>query len=91
MKTNIPDDQKHALEHLGFYPTFPDKDDKSFCVYQLDLKHSLLTGPFIRVDGKHIEVWCREDKRGLSGGKTALINFKIYREDHLLELIKQFL
>lgn len=85
--SNLDKEQVSLLEKLRFTPEYPDEVDYRFCVYRRNIRHPLLTGVHIITDGKLIEVWCKEDSRGISG-QDCLIACRDYSSPELLNILE---
>ena len=90
MKTpNFTIEQSAFLKRLGFRAIFPDDRDPDYCLYTLKISsHPLLKGLIVEVDGRMIDVYCKETVRGTVPGQTVLIASRIFTESKLLALIQ---
>lgn len=87
-RRNISIEQSDFLEHVGFKPTYPDDEDRLYCIYELKIEgHPLLRGLTLKIDGRTIDVWCKENIRGFTPNQEVLIATRIFTAPKLKKLI----
>ena len=87
-RLNINLEQAEFLRCHGFEILWPDEQDLNYCYYQLLLhNHKYLNSLRLVVDGKAIDVWCREHKRGLTPGQEVLVASKPFTAPNLRQLL----
>lgn len=73
-----------TLKRLGFIPTYPDEENRKYCLYEKKIRHPLLKGLNLTVDAETIAVWCND----ISSLKAAcLIAERPFSEKELLSLV----
>lgn len=87
MKHTLTVREIDLLEFLGFVSEYPDEDDKKYCQYVKYIHdHVLMQGLHIIVSTE-ITIWCREDKKGISGGNDFMLACYDFSEAKLLFIV----
>ena len=65
---------KNEYEKLGFKKVYPDKLDKEYFFYKLNLKHSVLEKLHIvaDIDSNTLSVFCRETSNKVNGRSVVI-------------------